>query len=39
MKNPPWTISALGGAIIGALIASLCCIGSGVLLAFGISGA
>ncbi|KTD53892.1 mercuric transporter MerT family protein [Legionella quateirensis] len=39
MKNPPWTISALGGAIIGALTASLCCIGPGVLLAFGISGA
>lgn len=39
MKNPPWTISALGGAIIGALTASLCCIGPLVLLSFGISGA
>lgn len=39
MNNPRWTISALGGAIIGAITASLCCIGPLLLLALGISGA
>lgn len=39
MNNTRWTISALGGAIVGAIVASLCCIGPLVLLALGISGA
>jgi mercuric ion transport protein len=39
MNNPRWTLSALSGAIIGAVTASLCCIGPLLLLALGISGA
>ncbi|HAT1844392.1 mercuric transporter MerT family protein [Legionella pneumophila] len=39
MTNSRWTISALGGAFIGAVVASLCCIGPLVFLTLGISGA
>ncbi|HBK3262470.1 TPA: mercury transporter MerT [Legionella pneumophila] len=39
MSNPRWTLSALGGAIIGAITASLCCIGPLLFLTLGISGA
>lgn len=39
MNNSRWTLSALSGAIIGAITASLCCIGPLLLLALGISGA
>ncbi len=38
MNNSRWTLSALGGAIIGAIVASLCCIGPLLLLALGVSG-
>ena len=39
MTNSRWTISALGGAFIGAVAASLCCIGPLLFLTLGISGA
>ncbi|MCW8443121.1 mercuric transporter MerT family protein [Fluoribacter gormanii] len=39
MTNSRWTLSALAGALIGAVTASLCCIGPLLLLALGISGA
>ncbi|HAU1718442.1 TPA: mercury transporter MerT [Legionella pneumophila] len=39
MTNSRWTIGTLAGAIIGAITASLCCIGPLVFLALGITGA
>ncbi|HAT7074300.1 TPA: mercury transporter MerT [Legionella pneumophila] len=38
MTNSRWILSTLGGAIIGAFAASLCCIGPLALLALGIGG-
>lgn len=39
MKSFHWEKGALIGAIVAAVVASLCCVGPLVLLAFGISGA
>lgn len=39
MTNSRWTLSVIAGALIGAVTASLCCIGPLLLLTLGISGA
>ena len=39
MNNVRWTKSSLVGAVIAALVASLCCVGPLILLTLGIGGA